>query len=177
MTALGETILYFRPRWEFTSPNKVHASALVDSVFGRKLLLQTMKCAAALLAAAAAVNAFHAPAILPPPSKASVSCLLRLDKLQIFMRDFSDDESVIVHTEKDATQEFTDKGESVAIVNNDVMQESLDKDKSVVIGAAAVDGIVGIYLFHDLWVGLVLAAALAYSATLTNAFGITLTRP
>tara|TARA_B100000513_G_C11822296_1_gene159442 strand:+ start:259 stop:666 length:408 start_codon:yes stop_codon:yes gene_type:complete len=135
-----------------------------------------MKCAAALLAAAAAVNAFHAPAILPPSSKASVSCLLRLEK-QICMRDFSEDETVIVHTEKDATQESTDKGESVAIVNNDVMQESLDKDKSVVIGAAAVGGIVGIYLFHDLWVGLVLSAALAYSATLTNEFGITLTRP
>jgi len=48
------------------------------------------------------------------------------------------------------------------------MEES---DKGTVIGAAAVGGILGVYLFHELSTGVVLAAALAYGATLSNGFG------
>jgi len=50
-----------------------------------------------------------------------------------------------------------------------VMEEP--SDKAVVIGAAAVGGIVGVYLFHELSTGLILAAGLAYGATLSNSFG------
>jgi len=44
-------------------------------------------------------------------------------------------------------------------------------DKAVVIGAAAVGGIVGVYLFHELSTGVLLACVGAYGATLTNSFG------
>lgn len=50
-----------------------------------------------------------------------------------------------------------------------VMEEP--SDKAVVVGAAAVGGVVGVYLFHELSTGLFLAAVLAYGATLTNGFG------
>merc|ERR1719218_318785 len=50
-----------------------------------------------------------------------------------------------------------------------VMEEP--SDKAVVIGAAAVGGVVGVYLFHELSTGLFLAAVLAYGATLSNSFG------
>merc|ERR1719327_378165 len=49
------------------------------------------------------------------------------------------------------------------------MQEP--SDKAVVIGAAAVGGIVGIYLFKELSTGVFLAALFAYGSTLTNSFG------
>jgi hypothetical protein len=49
------------------------------------------------------------------------------------------------------------------------MQEP--SEKATVIGAAAVGGIVGVYFFHELSWALVLAASLAYGATLTNSFG------
>merc|ERR1712070_817719 len=89
-----------------------------------------MKCAVAVLAVVAAVDAFQAPAVLPPSSKLSFS---RLTSEQISMQESS--------------------------------------DKAVVIGAAAVGGIAGVYLFHELSAGLLLAGALAYSATLSNEFG------
>lgn len=50
-----------------------------------------------------------------------------------------------------------------------VMEEP--SDKAVVVGAASVGGILGVYLFHELSTGLLLAAALAYGATLSNSFG------
>jgi hypothetical protein len=40
--------------------------------------------------------------------------------------------------------------------------------KSTVIGAAAVGGIVGVYLFHELSAGVILASILAYGATQTS---------
>merc|ERR1719230_1351780 len=43
-------------------------------------------------------------------------------------------------------------------------------DKAVVIGAAAVGGIVGVYLFHELSTGVILACIGAYGATLSNGF-------
>lgn len=43
--------------------------------------------------------------------------------------------------------------------------------KSIVIGAAAAGGIIGVYLFHELSTGVLLAVALAYGATLSNKFG------
>lgn len=43
--------------------------------------------------------------------------------------------------------------------------------KEVILGAAAVGGIAGVYLFHELSAGLVLAGSLAYGATLSNQFG------
>jgi len=46
-----------------------------------------------------------------------------------------------------------------------------DGEKATVIGAAAVGGIVGVYLFHELSTGVLLAAVLAYGATLSNSFG------
>jgi len=44
-------------------------------------------------------------------------------------------------------------------------------DKAVVIGAAAVGGVVGVYLFHELSTGVLLACIAAYGATLSNGFG------
>lgn len=89
-----------------------------------------MKCAAAIIAFAAAVDAFQAPAVL---TSFSTSPFSRVASEQL------------------------------------IMQES--SDKSVVIGAAAVGGIAGVYLFHELSAGVLLAGALAYSATLSNEFG------
>ena len=43
--------------------------------------------------------------------------------------------------------------------------------KSTVIGAAAVGGIVGVYFFHELQTGLILAAILAYASTTASQFG------
>lgn len=43
--------------------------------------------------------------------------------------------------------------------------------KAVVIGAAAVGGVVGVYLFHELSTGVLLACIAAYGATLSNSFG------
>merc|ERR1712160_231258 len=50
--------------------------------------------------------------------------------------------------------------------------------KATVIGAAAVGGIVGVYFFHELQTGLILAAILAYASTtaasnLDKNYGIT----
>ena len=44
-------------------------------------------------------------------------------------------------------------------------------DKAVVIGAAAVGGVLGVYLFHELSTGVILACIGAYGATLSNSFG------
>merc|ERR1719231_680917 len=44
-------------------------------------------------------------------------------------------------------------------------------DKAVVIGAAAVGGILGVYLFHELSAGVILGGVGAYAATLSNSFG------
>lgn len=44
-------------------------------------------------------------------------------------------------------------------------------DKAVTIGAAAVGGVVGVYLFHELSTGVFLAALFAYGSTLSNSFG------
>jgi len=44
-------------------------------------------------------------------------------------------------------------------------------DKAITVGAAAVGGIVGIYLFHELSTGVILAALFAYGSTLSNSFG------
>jgi hypothetical protein len=44
-------------------------------------------------------------------------------------------------------------------------------DKAVVIGAAAVGGVIGVYLFHELSTGVLLAITGAYGATLSNGFG------
>jgi len=44
-------------------------------------------------------------------------------------------------------------------------------DKAIVVGAAAVGGIVGVYLFKELSTGVFLAALFAYGSTLTNSFG------
>ena len=43
--------------------------------------------------------------------------------------------------------------------------------KATVIGAAAVGGIVGVYFFHELQTGLILAAVLAYASTTASQFG------
>jgi hypothetical protein len=43
--------------------------------------------------------------------------------------------------------------------------------KSVTIGAAAVGGVLGIYFFHELSTGVILAALFAYGSTLSNSFG------
>jgi len=43
--------------------------------------------------------------------------------------------------------------------------------KATVIGAAAVGGIVGVYLFHELQTGLICAAVLAYASTTASRFG------
>ena len=43
--------------------------------------------------------------------------------------------------------------------------------KATVIGAAAVGGIVGVYLFHELQTGLIFAAVLAYASTTASRFG------
>ena len=43
--------------------------------------------------------------------------------------------------------------------------------KATVIGAAAVGGIVGVYFFHELQTGLILAAVLAYASTTASSFG------
>lgn len=51
------------------------------------------------------------------------------------------------------------------------MQEGEPSEKATIIGAASVGGILGVYLFHDLSAGVLLAAALAYGATLSNSFG------
>lgn len=51
------------------------------------------------------------------------------------------------------------------------MMEDEPGDKAVVIGAAAVGGILGVYLFHELSAGVLLAIVLAYGATLSNSFG------
>jgi len=44
-------------------------------------------------------------------------------------------------------------------------------DKAVVVGAAAVGGLVGVYLFHELSTGVIFASALAYAATTSSKFG------
>ena len=44
-------------------------------------------------------------------------------------------------------------------------------DKAVTIGAAAVGGVVGVYLFHELSTAVVLACVFAYGSTLSNGFG------
>jgi len=44
-------------------------------------------------------------------------------------------------------------------------------DKAVIIGAASIGGIVGVYLFHELSTGVILACIAAYGATLSNSFG------
>jgi len=43
--------------------------------------------------------------------------------------------------------------------------------KAVTIGAAAVGGVLGVYIFHELSTAVFLACALAYGSTLTNQFG------
>merc|ERR1719384_1720225 len=43
--------------------------------------------------------------------------------------------------------------------------------KATVIGAAAVGGIVGVYFFHELQTGIILAAILAYASTTASSFG------
>jgi len=48
------------------------------------------------------------------------------------------------------------------------MQES---SKPTIIGAASVGAIVGVYFFHELQAGVILAAILAYAATTTSQFG------
>jgi hypothetical protein len=49
------------------------------------------------------------------------------------------------------------------------MQEPTDK--AITIGAAAVGGVLGVYLFHELSTAVVLSIVLAYGSTLTNGFG------
>lgn len=44
-------------------------------------------------------------------------------------------------------------------------------EKAVIIGAAALGGILGVYLFHELSTGVILACVAAYSATLGNGYG------
>merc|ERR1719262_417305 len=44
-------------------------------------------------------------------------------------------------------------------------------DKAVAVGAAAVGGVLGVYLFHELSTAVVLAIALAYGTTVSNNFG------
>jgi len=44
-------------------------------------------------------------------------------------------------------------------------------DKAVVVGAAAVGGIVGVYLFKELSTGVLLACILAYAATTASSLG------
>merc|ERR1719253_2555274 len=44
-------------------------------------------------------------------------------------------------------------------------------DKGVTVGAAAVGGILGVYFFHELSTGVILAALFAYGSTLNNSFG------
>jgi len=44
-------------------------------------------------------------------------------------------------------------------------------EKATVIGAAAVGGIVGVYLFHELSTGVLFALTLAYAATTASSFG------
>uniref|UniRef100_A0A7S4BBX3 H(+)-exporting diphosphatase n=1 Tax=Chrysotila carterae TaxID=13221 RepID=A0A7S4BBX3_CHRCT len=44
-------------------------------------------------------------------------------------------------------------------------------EKATIIGAAAFGGVIGVYFFHELSTGVLLAALLAYGATLTNPFG------
>mmetsp|Transcript_24648 Transcript_24648/g.30727 ORF Transcript_24648/g.30727 Transcript_24648/m.30727 type:complete len:185 (-) Transcript_24648:390-944(-) len=44
-------------------------------------------------------------------------------------------------------------------------------EKATVIGAAALGGILGVYFFHELSAGVLLAITLAYGATLSNGFG------
>jgi len=50
-----------------------------------------------------------------------------------------------------------------------VMEEP--SEKAVVVGAAAVGGLVGIYLFKEISAGILWAVVLAYGATLSNGFG------
>jgi hypothetical protein len=44
-------------------------------------------------------------------------------------------------------------------------------DKAVTIGAAAVGGIVGVYIFHELSTAVFLSCLFAYGSTLSNGFG------
>jgi hypothetical protein len=44
-------------------------------------------------------------------------------------------------------------------------------DKAVTVGAAAVGGVLGVYFFHELSTGVILASLFAYGSTLTNSFG------
>jgi len=44
-------------------------------------------------------------------------------------------------------------------------------DKATVIGAAAVGGVLGVYLFHELSAGILLSVVLAYGATTSSSFG------
>merc|ERR1719174_1986467 len=52
-----------------------------------------------------------------------------------------------------------------------LVQMSEPSDKGIVVGASAVGGILGVYLFKDLGTAVFLACAGAYGATLTNSFG------
>jgi len=56
------------------------------------------------------------------------------------------------------------------VANVPVMAEE-PAGSEVIVGAAAVGGIAGVYLFHELSAGVILAGALAYGATLSNQFG------
>jgi hypothetical protein len=57
------------------------------------------------------------------------------------------------------------------VAASSVMMAEDPSDKAVAIGAAAVGGVIGVYLFHELSTALVLAIALAYGTTVTNGFG------
>jgi hypothetical protein len=52
-----------------------------------------------------------------------------------------------------------------------LVQMSEPSDKGIVVGASAVGGILGVYLFGDLGTAVFLACAGAYGATLSNGFG------
>jgi hypothetical protein len=43
--------------------------------------------------------------------------------------------------------------------------------KAVTVGAAAVGGVLGVYFFHELSTGVILASLFAYGSTLSNSFG------
>jgi len=53
----------------------------------------------------------------------------------------------------------------------DVAMMSEPSDKATTIGAAAVGGIVGVYLFHELSTAVVLSLVFAYGSTYSNSFG------
>ena len=49
--------------------------------------------------------------------------------------------------------------------------EMQEASKATIVGAASVGGILGVYFFHELQTGLILAAILAYAATTQSKFG------